>query len=106
MWIDEMIGAALDDEGQAEPDFARISAAASARPAPIVWRRAVPAAAAALIAAGSLGAFGLHRQSARIVREEASAFVEQLVGSGLFDEENGLDASSPWLPDDPGFLDL
>jgi hypothetical protein len=113
-WLNEMMDAALTDspESVTAPDFEAIRQASSrARKFSAPGRRILIAAAAAVLAvsiaipAGIVA--GRRIVTRRLIHEQNTLFVEELISGTIFDE--GFDASEAWLFDetiDENFFDI
>ncbi len=113
-WLNEMMDAALTDspESVTAPDFEAIRQASSrARKFSAPGRRLLIAAAAAVLAVSIAIPAGIitGRQiiTRRLINEQNTLFVEELISSTIFDE--GFDAGENWLFDetiDENFFDI
>ncbi len=126
-WLNEMMDAALNDspESSIEPDFRAIQTAAANSAEPVQFRsryhpqprrRLFITAAAALLAfsvaipAGIIT--GRQISTRKLIIEQNTLFVEELIGGTLFDEglsPNGNEDSENWILGgnaDEGFFDI
>ncbi len=123
-WLNEMMDAALNDspESAREPDFRAIQAAAAdssesehfrSRYHPHHKRRIFITAAAALLAfsvaipAGIIT--GRQISTRKLIIEQNTLFVEELIGGTLFDEGLSPDSNEDWIFSDDideGFFDI
>ena len=120
-WLKEMMDAALNDSPEAlkDPDFRTIPAASlntgrsTSRILPYHRRRIVITAAAAILAVSIALPIGIITgrkiSTRKIIIEQNTLFVEELIGGTIFDEGLSSDNGESWLLDgnlDNGFLDI